>query len=79
MVAIVFKISESKKSILVGVKKNAYQQGYDFGWASNPNPDVKLKEELTDFPKPVGKEPIKDENGEVKTYGDGSPVMKWVW
>lgn len=76
MEARVCKVTESGKSMLVGIKKSKYQQGFIFGWASNPDA-VKAGDVLEDF-HPSGREAMTNEAGPV-LHSDGSPVMKWVF
>lgn len=77
MEALVTKVSESGKSMLVGYKNSKYAQGYTFGWCANPDGCVK-GDKLTDF-KPTGLQPVANEEGEQIFYGDGSPVMRWTF
>ena len=73
--AIVAKISNTKKTMLVGVKNSNYQIGWDFAWASTGGQVFEKGAKLEDF-KPTGKKPI-TKDGEVLTHKDGSPVMQW--
>ena len=72
--AIVTKVTESGKSIYVGVKASKYQQGYVFGWASNPD-KLKKDDKITDF-NPIGRSAMSNEDGPL-VHEDGSPVMKF--
>jgi len=73
--AIVAKISDSKKTMLVGVKSSNYQIGYRFGWASTGGKEFVKGAVLEDF-NPTGQAPI-SKDGEVLLHKDGTPVMAW--
>lgn len=76
--AIVFKLSPSGKSMLVGVTTSKYAVGYTFAWARNPDGKCTVKQKLTDF-APTGREECRDEQGNVITHQDGTPVMRWTF
>ncbi len=79
MIAIVFKISESKKTILVGTKASKFAIGYNFAWASNPfGGEVTLKQQLNNF-NPTGTAPVMDEDGAPVVHKDGSPVLRYTF
>ena len=78
MVAIVNKMSDSKKSILVAVKMSKYQAGYSFAWASAAGETFKKGDILNDF-IPTGREPIINEDGTPRLYDDGNPVLRWTF
>ena len=74
--AIIAKVSESGKTILVGVKASPFQIGYDFAWASNPFGAKATKGQVIDGFQPTGKKSI-TKDGQVLLHKDGSPVQAW--
>ena len=77
MEAIVFKVSKSGKTILVGTKVNEYQIGYNFAWSANPH-NSKLKDKLEGF-NPTGVVPVIDDKGKPVVHTDGSPVLRYTF
>lgn len=73
----VVKLSESGKTMLVGVKLSKYSIGYSFGWASNPDGLV-VGDEVPEF-EPTGTTQCTDDKGEPIFYEDGAPVLRWVF
>ena len=69
---LVVKVTESGKSMLVGVKYSKYDSGYTFGWVANP--DGCHKGDIIEDFNPRGREPMGD-----KVHEDGSPLMKFVF
>ena len=76
--AIVAKVSETGKSMLVGIKPNKYVIGYQFGWAANPDNLIK-GDKIAEFPLPKGTEPCIDKEGKPITHEDGSAVVRFVF
>ena len=74
--AIIAKISETGKTILVGLKSSPFQIGYDFAWASNPFGAKATKGQVIEGFAPVSKKPI-TKDGAVLQHTDGTPVMAW--
>lgn len=74
---IVCKVSESKKTILVGHKTSKYSIGYDFGWCANPD-QLDIGDTIEGF-RPSGRVNVVDDEGEVVKHEDGSPVQRWVF
>lgn len=78
-IAKVVKVSDSKKSILVGVKRSIYSTGYDqFAWCANPNSAQVVGDELKGF-NPTGTIQATDDKHEPLVHQDGSPVLRWVF
>jgi len=84
-VARVVKVSDSKKSMLVGVKRSIFSTGFDqFAWCANPNPDVYVKgydmsaDEASAFANATTVQATDDKH-EPLTHEDGSPVLRWVF
>ncbi len=78
-VAKVVKVSESKKSILVGVKRSIFSTGYDqFAWCANPELKFTVGDTLEGF-NPTGTIQATDDKHEPLTHQDGSPVLRWVF
>lgn len=78
MNAVVYKVSPSGKTMLVGAQPSEFSIGYEFGWCRNPQSKFK-KGDTIDMFKPAGKRPLKDDKGNVKTYTDGNPIMEWTF
>ena len=79
MEAKVIKVSETGKTMMVGIKTNPFQIGYTFGWCANPEGKYKKDDIIADMPKPSGQVQAIDEKGEPVVHTDGSPVMRWVF
>ena len=79
METLVAKVSETGKTMLVGIKTNEFQIGYTFGWCSNPNGKYKKGDKIEGFPTPAGQVQSVDDKGQPVTHEDGSPVMRWVF
>lgn len=77
MKAIVCKVSNSGKTMLVGCKTDKYTVGYNFAWCANPDKLVK-GDDVPDF-NPKGTVEVLDEKGKPVTHKDGSPVLNWVF
>lgn len=84
-IAKVVKVSESKKSILVGVKRSIFSTGYDqFAWCANPSEDKFVKgydmsaDEASAFAT-ASTVQATNEKHEPLTHEDGSPVLRWVF
>ena len=77
MIAIVFKVSKTGKTILVGTKVNEYQIGYNFAWSANPH-NSKVKDKLQGF-NPKGTEAVIGEDGKPVCHEDGSPVLRYTF
>ena len=73
----VTKVSSTGKSIYVAFKRNKYQQGFAFGWCSNPDALAK-GDDVPDF-HPKNRVPMMSVEGEPLLHTDGSPVMQWVF
>lgn len=73
----VFKLSESKKSILVGMKTSKYAIGYSFAWCANPD-NLEVGADVPDF-EPTGTVQCVDEKGNPLVHQDGSPVLRWTF
>lgn len=77
--AIVTKVTESGKSMYVGVRTSKYQIGYTFGWCRNPEGANKKGDKLTDFEYtglvPMVKFNEQSQENEPMLHEDGSPVL----
>lgn len=74
----VCKVSDSGKSMLVGIKPNKYVIGLVFGWVANP--DGLAKDAIIkDFPMPTGTTPCYNEDGKPILHTDGSPVVRFAF
>lgn len=78
MEALVVKVSDSKKTMLVGIRRNKYQVGYEFGWVSNPDGLAKGAV-INDFPEPKGTVQCADKEGNPIQYEDGAPVVRFTF
>lgn len=72
---LVAKISESGKTMLVGVR-NEFNIAYQFGWCRNPGGFSKGDKIPAERFQPKGLAPIQ-RDGEVLKHKDGTPVMQW--
>lgn len=79
MKALVAKVSETGKTMMVGIKTNEFQIGYTFGWCANPEGKYKKGDEIDGFPMPTSQIQAINEKGEAVFHEDGSPVMRWVF
>ena len=77
MKAIVCKVSESGKTMLVGCKVSKYTVGYQFGWCSNPD-GLKKGDDVVDF-SPKNTIECIGKDGKVVKHKDGTPVLNWVF
>lgn len=83
-VAIVTKVSESKKSMLVGVKRSIFSIGYDtFAWCANPEGkfikgDIMTPEYAEAFAH-ASTVQATNELQEPIFHEDKSPVLRWVF
>lgn len=78
MEALVAKVSETGKSMLIGIKPNKYVIGLQFGWVANPD-GLKKGDVIADFPQPTGTQPCMDKDGQPILHQDGSPVVRFVF
>lgn len=81
IVAIVAKVSNSSKSILVGIKKSKYSIGYDtFAWCANPDNLAKgdLIKDADVFANATTVQAV-DADGNELTHEDKTPVLRWVF
>ena len=76
-IAKVCKVSSTGNSIYVQFKRNKYQQGFAFGWCSNPDKLVK-GDDVPDF-NPKGRVQLLGEDDKEMVHTDGQPVMGWVF
>ena len=77
MKAIVCKVSDSGKTMLVGCKVNEYTIGYNFAWCANPAKLAK-GDDVPNF-NPKGTTEVVDKDGKSVLHKDGSPVLNWVF
>lgn len=78
MEALVVKLSKSGKTMLVGIKRNKYAVGYEFGWVSNPDGNKK-GDKITDMPEPKATVQCVDDKGEPINHEDGTPVVRFTF
>jgi hypothetical protein len=83
IIAQVVKVSESGKSILVGVKRSKFSVGYDtFAWCANADAfkkgDMIPSEDAQVFAN-ASTVQATNEKHEPLTHEDGSPVLRWVF
>lgn len=83
MNAIVCKVSDTGKTMMVGYKSNKYTIGYDFGWCANPDglevsADKDHPTEVPDF-HPKGRVDVYDKDGDPVMHTDGTPVQRWIF
>ena len=73
----VCKISDSGKSMLVGIKPNKYVIGMVFGWVANPD---KLAKDaiIKDFPMPTGTTPCYNVEEDMSTLECAALVVS-LW
>ncbi len=84
MKTIVSKVSDSGKSMLVGVAKSPLSIGYDqFAWCANPDGAYKkgdvLPKELADSFKTATTVQATDDKQVALNHEDGTPVLRWIF
>ena len=83
VIAQVVKVSESGKSILVGVKRSKFSVGFDtFAWCANSDAykkgDMIGDEDAQAFATATTIQATNDAN-EALNHEDGSPVLRWIF
>ena len=83
IIAQVVKVSESGKSILVGVKRSKFSVGYDtFAWCANSDNfkkgDMIPSEDAQVFATATTVQATNEANEPIN-HEDGSPVLRWIF
>lgn len=74
MEALVLKVSESGKSIFVGVRLNQFDQTGIAGYCANPGAKYKKGDVINDFPQVEGTVSKSGKDGKVLSTKTGEPL-----